>query len=308
MCLTLVTHPFLQDIRISRSHSDVGQSRSILVHGDQNQQVPAYRQRSRDSQGSDSSGGGGGGGGGQRHQEFDSRIFRRHVDKQVTFQDEKRDSYQNQQQGSRPHHGFNQPYQRPNNAGRGQRKSWENNDENQFPQEIRNNPLLRSKSFGFHENQGGQNQGRRQDNHWDQHDRRGRNNYQDNHGNNGRNHGNNENHRGNGNNFNGNQRGEYQNQNQRNGFGRGNRNNDRNYDRRDNYRDIRPQYQKEDWDEEVGGPNQGHGGGWNREKQAPAYQRGFSQEENRGNVSGEPWFWSILNDILFFNPKCFVLN
>ncbi|WAR18180.1 hypothetical protein MAR_000018 [Mya arenaria] len=196
-----------QDIRISRSKSDVGQPRSVSFQGDANQ--PLDRQRSRDSQGSDGSG--------PRQHEFDSRIFRRHVDKQVTFEDQQPNSAPRMQHS----HNHSQPYQRPNQ--RSPRRNWDNNDENQFPPEFKNNPLLRSSSFG--------DQDRRRN--WDQHDRRG-NNHHDNRGDRGQNQG----YRNSNENFGNNNRGNFgqhdRREFQRNGFGRGNR---QDYDRRDNNRD-----------------------------------------------------------------------
>lgn len=167
-------------MRISRSPNDAGQLRSISLYDDENQ--PFRRQGSRESSGSE--------GMGTRSQEYESRIFRRQTDKQVTFEDER--------QYSPPKPRDSQPYQRPNQ--RQNRKSWDYT-ETEVPAELKNNPLLRSGSFHGRD--------QRQDRYYDQHDRRGQQ-------------GNHNNYRGNYQNRNYNRQGSYEDRRdyQRNGYDR----------------------------------------------------------------------------------------
>ena len=284
-------------MRISRSHSDVGQSRTISMHDGYQ---PFRRQGSRESSGSE--------GKGPEHREFDSRIFRRNPDKQVTFQDE--------QQTSPPRMQHNrdgmQPYRRPNQ--RQDRRSWDNDIENQLPREIVNNPLLRNangrqnqsdkndrhwdqhdrRSYPQGRNdrnwgQGDSGQRNRNDHHWDQHDRRGNTRYdQDGKGNNfrgrGRNNSTSDDYDRNDNVFHDKRR-THRSFNEHdlrdNNIDRGNYQK-RDYDRRDNYRDIREQYRKGDnprdrQGNQQNGPNQR--GGFNDENRPPTAERSFSRED-----------------------------
>ena len=160
---------------------------------------PFRRQGSRESSGSE--------GQGSRPHEFESRIFRRQTEKQVTFEDERQYFPPKGQ-----HNRDAPPYHRPNQ--RQNRRSWEYSDDRELPVELRNNPLLRSGSFHGREH--------KQDRYHEQHDHRGQQNR----------HSNNQN-----------QNRDYR----RQGSHEDGRDYQRNgYDRRDNYRDIREQYRKPD--------------------------------------------------------------
>lgn len=248
-----------QDMRISRSNSDVGRLRNISLHDGYQ---PFRRQGSRESSGSD--------GKGSDHKEFDSRIFRRSPDKQVTFQDERQTSPPRMQHNR---DGM-QPYRRPNQ--RQNRRSWDSDIENQLPPELKNNPLLQSTGGqGRFHSQNNRNDGHwdqhdrrsnhhagndrnwgqydKNDRHWDQHDRRGNfKNEQENRGSNYRGRGRSksfsEEHDRQG--YNGQDRRRNNNSsheyNNRESYNERGNNQRRDYDRRDNYRDIREQYRKGD--------------------------------------------------------------
>lgn len=231
-------------MRISRSHSDAGQLRSISLYEDENQ--PFRRQGSRDSSGSE----------GIKQQEFESRIFRRQKEKQVTFEDERFSSPPRIQ-----HARDIQPYQRPNL--RQNRRSWDFSNERDVPPELKNNPLLRTASFHGRD--------QKRERYTDQHDRRGPQNFD-------------QDHRGNNYNRNYNRQGSrgYNERvdNQRNG-----------YDRRDNYRDIREQYRKRDnqheYEENYQNGNSRGYGDRNGEHRSQNFHRSQSREEGRGFVSNQ---------------------
>lgn len=233
-------------MRISRSPSDVGQSRSVSMHDEGYK--PFRRQGSHEGSGSEGSG--------TRPQEFESRVFRRQLDKQVTFEDERQYSPPKGQ-----HARDSQPYHRPNQ--RQNRRSWEYGDDKVLPPELKNNPLLRSGSFHDreqkHERYNNQHGGRGQQNHRDQHDRRGQQKH----------HGNQQNRNYNRQGSHDSGHGDYQ----RNGYDRR-----EGYDRRDNYRDIREQYRK--------GDNEGKENFRNSQGQTNRQlQRSQSREERKGFVS-----------------------
>ena len=104
-------------MHITKPHGgrDFG-ARDISMHHEAGNQPP-YRQRSRESSGSE--------GPGTRPHEYDSRIFRRHSgNKQVQFEDEVKAQQNLQHQHNRD---AGHPYKRP------QRRSGDRTDENDFP-------------------------------------------------------------------------------------------------------------------------------------------------------------------------------
>ena len=227
-----------KDIRVSRSPSDVGQSRSISFQ-DEDRNQPYQRQGSRDSSGSE--------GRGNRYQktnnnqEYESRIFRRHANRQVTFEDEQRISPPKGTYG-RDYRDGNHPY-----SGRKINKEAIDREIELLREQEKNNPLVRLT-------------GQTQDDFKSQ----GRNRYRDQHD----------------------RRDQY----------RDIRQNYQPRDRRDNYRDIREQYRQDDRrdnrDREnhlVRGMNnshgQSHGEDWNSDNSA----RGLN------NIQGQREDWKADN-------------
>jgi len=293
-----------QDLRVSRTRSDVGgHSRSISFQ-DGNRNQSFQRQGSRDSSGSE--------GRGNRNQmnnnqqEYDSRIFRRHANRQVSFEDEQnrsppqgphgREQDRSPQQGPHGRESDRSPPQGPHNKGpygRGQnnyppkgpygRDNRDGNhpysgrriDKKAIDREIellreqeKNNPLVIM--TGGQAGQGQNNMMQQQRNRYrDQHDRR--DNYRD-------------------------VRQNYQPR-----------------DRRDNYRDIREQYRQPDRQDNrdvenhmVRGANNHQGQGrredWNNESRGHRNSGGHGEEDSGHGPPPDPSY-NFLSDRTRERPK-----